>query len=833
MFTNIYKAVSVRIAIVLALLFGVLVTTPARASVNIIYVKSNASGANNGTSWTNAFTSLQSALAAAASGNEIWVAAGTYKPTTNTDRSVSFVLKNAVSIYGGFAGTETQRAQRNIHSNVTVLSGDIGAGGDSSDNSYHVVFGNGLGNTTQLNGFTITGGNANGGLYPFSGGGMLNKFSSSPILADITFTENTAYDTGGGMATYDDSNPQLINIIFAQNSAVGGGGLYSRQGKPVLTNVTFDGNEANTGGGYFSSNDTSILNKVTFSNNHADGDGGGLAGFHTFHQLKNVTFSGNTAGHLGGGMSIDYHSQLALNNVTLADNTSSFKAGGLSITGTSDVGIANSIFWNNTAPNNGEIYTVGSTLAIATSVIKGGCPTGTTCSDIINSDPKLGALADYGGFTETRALLQGSSAIDEGYDASCPDTDQRGVHRPQGAHCDIGAYEASNPATPILLSPLNNAITGTLQPALNWKPSNPDVSSYQIQISLSSTFTTTVFDVSGLSSPTFTPASNLDPGVKYFWRVRAVNGVGTISNWAAAWNFRTPLAVPSLVSPTNGESLLVNRPSFDWDAVSTATGYTLQVSATHNFTTFVVNATVNSTEYTVIRDLPRNTTLYWRVNAKNSVSASPWSEIWSFVTGNPPSVPVLVAPGNNALVRDYTPMLDWNNSTVFMGATLDRYEIEVDDDTDFSSPVITDTQTVSDYTPISDLASNTQYYWRVRAVGTFNSNEHISAWSAIRSFRTALLPPQSLTAVQTSDPARPSFEWDAATGPGVISGYTIQVALDERFGGLLLQASTAVPSYTMLKDLPIGRVLYCRVRVNGVNGPSQWSETVSFTLPLP
>src|SRR4029453_3220444 len=91
----------------------------------VFYVKWNCSGANNGTSWANAYTDLQSALSAASSGNEIWVAAGTYKPTSGTDRSISFALENDVAIYGGFDSTEDLRTQRNVQTNVTILSGDI------------------------------------------------------------------------------------------------------------------------------------------------------------------------------------------------------------------------------------------------------------------------------------------------------------------------------------------------------------------------------------------------------------------------------------------------------------------------------------------------------------------------------------------------------------------------------------------------------------------------------------------------------------------------------------------------------------------------------------
>jgi hypothetical protein len=101
------------------------------------YVNASAAG-GNGTSWACAFNDLQQALAASDAGDEIWVAKGTYKPTTGTDRTASFAMKNGVAIYGGFNGTETAQNQRNRATNVTILSGDIGTPNDNSDNSYHV-----------------------------------------------------------------------------------------------------------------------------------------------------------------------------------------------------------------------------------------------------------------------------------------------------------------------------------------------------------------------------------------------------------------------------------------------------------------------------------------------------------------------------------------------------------------------------------------------------------------------------------------------------------------------------------------------------------------------
>ncbi len=151
-----------------------------------------------------------------------WVAAGTYTPTTGTDRTVSFVLKSGVAVYGGFPDGGGTFAQRDWNANPTILSGDIGTPNDNSDNSYHVVVAIGTDATAVLDGFTITGGEANGISYPsYYGGGIYSDFGN-PTIRNCTLRENSAQYGGGGMYDFS-SSPQLTNCTFSGNTAASGG----------------------------------------------------------------------------------------------------------------------------------------------------------------------------------------------------------------------------------------------------------------------------------------------------------------------------------------------------------------------------------------------------------------------------------------------------------------------------------------------------------------------------------------------------------------------------------------------------------------------------------
>lgn len=221
----------------------------------IIYVNANANGADNGTSWANAFTNFQDGVNAAVSGDSVFVAGGTYQPPS----TVSFSMKEGVKIYGGFAGTETSLSQRNLKAgDSSILKG----------NSNTVIQNSSLTSSSVLDGFTIEEGGWIGLGTNVFGGGMSNN-NASPTITDCNFLNNATgmYD-GGGMYNLN-SSPIVINCIFSKNTANSfGGGIYNVSSSLILINCTFSNNTVqNYGGGLANFKSTSTLINCTFFNN--------------------------------------------------------------------------------------------------------------------------------------------------------------------------------------------------------------------------------------------------------------------------------------------------------------------------------------------------------------------------------------------------------------------------------------------------------------------------------------------------------------------------------------------------------------------------------------
>jgi predicted outer membrane repeat protein len=228
---------------ILTILIFLSIITPLSAQTTW-FVQQTATGTNAGTSWSNAFTDLQTALATANNGDAIWVAKGTYTPTSTTDRTISFRMKNGVKIYGGFWGSETTLSARNWTQNATILSGNIGSLSTQLDNALQVVTAYNIGKNSVLDGFTIS-----DAYNPDdTGGGMviadfLGTIPTEPLIENCTFTKNYAYSGGGMYIVGSASNtsftkPQLKNCLFQSNRAFEfGGGIY--HAAPSIPNDTF------------------------------------------------------------------------------------------------------------------------------------------------------------------------------------------------------------------------------------------------------------------------------------------------------------------------------------------------------------------------------------------------------------------------------------------------------------------------------------------------------------------------------------------------------------------------------------------------------------------
>lgn len=427
-------------------------TATLTVKANKFYVKAAAAPGGDGLSWAGAFNDLQAALlnpAMDAGGTEIWVAGGTYKPSAATNGTASFVIPPHVAVYGGFAGVETSRDQRNWIANPTILSGALGAGalgavpntGSSAggsfrplgtgpvaplaaSNSDNVVTFNGqlnpIGADTVLDGFIVR--------RAASAGAIL--FHASPTLRNIRFEENT-----GSGVQMTESSPLIERSSFTGNSGTFGAGAWLFSGLPVIKDCVFQGNTAaDSGGGFFAQDGTPTLVNCLFSGNKSLGDGGAISLGVDGATIRNCTVSGNSAASLGAGLT--------------------FNSTGL-------VSVVNSIFWENATAGSStgeltQIHFLSASFSITHTCIKGKSfysGTGNT-----GNDPLLvsGVYASSAPTTAGDFHLQSSSPMIEAGDngaAGGVTNDLDGLGRiHNGGTVDLGAYEFQGAGeTPLLI----------------------------------------------------------------------------------------------------------------------------------------------------------------------------------------------------------------------------------------------------------------------------------------------------------------------------------------------------------------------------------------------
>jgi hypothetical protein len=207
--------------------------------------------------------------------------------------------------------------------------------------------------------------------------------------------------------------------------------------------------------------------------------------------------------------------------------------------------------------------------------------------------------------------------------------------------------ELFTPAAPTLISPSSGAIGVPSNPALSWN-SSTGATSYRLQVSTNSSFSSLVYDQSDITS-TSQQVSGLANNTLYYWRVSATNDGGT-SSYSSTWNFTTIVATPAaptLASPSNGATGISTSPTLSWSAPTGATSYRLQVSTSSTFSTNVFDQSSITDTSQQVPGLGNNTLYYWRVNATNAGGTSSYSSTRSFTTrgalviANPFSIPTL------------------------------------------------------------------------------------------------------------------------------------------------------------------------------------------------
>ncbi len=378
-----------------------------------------------------------------------------------------------------------------ITSNLTVNGNNATITRNSGSPTFRIFRVAATGNLT-LNNLTISGADAGastgGGVYnlgvlninagTFSNnkaifGSAINNLGSLSITSSV-FTNNSISQAGTILSS---GTLSVDKTTFSNNSANNGAGIYAG-GNSTITNSTFSGNLATTndGGAIFANGGTMNITNSTFSGNTAAGTGGGLvtsAGSPPVVKINNSTFYGNKAA-VGGGIRVWLGSATIQNTI-----------------------VANSLSGGNCSRTTSNGYNLSSDRTC-----------GGSTGDLTYTNPKLGPLANNGGPTLTFALLTGSPAIDHGNNATCAATDQRGVPRPLGPRCDIGAYELDTPQPGPVFTVNTSADPGdgvctwldcTLRVAINAANNHPNGASPD----------TIKFNLAGTGPFTISPASTL------------------------------------------------------------------------------------------------------------------------------------------------------------------------------------------------------------------------------------------------------------------------------------------------------------------------------------
>lgn len=441
----------------------------------ILYVDSDAPSGGNGSSWGAAYNSLQDALAAASSGSvqEIRVAAGIYSPDrginqTPGDRDATFRLLNGVVLKGGYAGRGTPNPnERDPETYPTILSGDLARNDqpnwvNHAENSRHIITAINVDSTTLLDGFTISGGYADG--VNQSGGALLIQ-NGSPTIQSCVITDSLAH-LGAGLSLLG-GNPLIKNCVISESLAWQGrgGGMYNAGGShPTLIGCRFISNRAygisslGDGGAIFDESNSTVTligchfyNNSAFNNVPSFGYGGAICHIGTGLNVVNTSFyrnsaiaggavwvgsggtflnscfSGNTALVGGALYAFTYGANASLTNCVLSRNSAD--DGGGIYNGYRRVSLSNCILWGNTATSAPSAYKaqIHNSDAGGTARVSYSCVQGIFTPESGEDPPDP---ADFPGCTEANPLFVDADGPD-----NLPGTGDDNLHLQANSPC--------------------------------------------------------------------------------------------------------------------------------------------------------------------------------------------------------------------------------------------------------------------------------------------------------------------------------------------------------------------------------------------------------------
>jgi hypothetical protein len=386
--------------------------------------------------------------------------------------------------------------------------------------------------------------------------------------------------------------------------------------------------------------------------------------------------------------------------------------------------------------------------------------------------------------------------------------------------------EFDPPGAPTLTAPSDTETDVARAPTFMWSAGSGTTDSYRIDVSTASDFSSFAVSDSGFASTSYTPSGDLEADTEYFWRVRGKNPGGP-GAWSATFSFTTvPLApeAPTLTAPDDAATEVSVDPTLEWDPVSGADTYTVELDTDPAFGSIDQSQTAASTSFSP-STLSKGTTYHWRVKATGAGGDSDYSTR-SFTTEfDPPGAPTLTLPADNDTDVSLTPTFMWTAGT----GTSDSYRLDVSTASDFSLYVISDSSIVTtSFAAGSALANDTEYFWRVRGKNPGGPG----AWSATFSFTTEPAPPGVVTLTSPADdavevPLAPTFEWESLPEADT---YRLVLSDAADFSNLILsEDGIATNSYSLSFDLELDTEHFWRVRANNGGGPGPYSDIWSFT----